>query len=141
MQFSTGFWDWLFGERMQIELPNGQTRRVTKRWWEEMERQGKVIEVTNTVVRVHLLRPTAAMLFDAMGGNPIPTYQLVCWKVGEELSEDAIRTHQDSQTGDMYAILMSKLLDKQNMEMKIVPEFCSREYWNQQAGMNGVDPQ
>ena len=42
MQFSTGLLDWLFGEKITIELPNGQKRVVTKRWWAEMERQGKV---------------------------------------------------------------------------------------------------
>jgi hypothetical protein len=140
MQFSMGFWDWLFGEKIRIELSDGRSRTVTKRWWDEMQRQGKVTKVTDCLVRVHLLRPTAAMLFDAMAGNPIPTYQLVHSKIGEEVSEDVVRTHRDLQTGDMYAILMSKLVDRQNMKMKIVPEFCTREYWNQQAEMNAVDP-
>ena len=73
MRFSVGFFDWLFGEKVQIELPGGRTRTVTQRWLEEMERQGKARNVSNEKVRVHLLRPVAAMMYDMMGGRPIPT--------------------------------------------------------------------
>ncbi len=46
MRFSTGLLDWLFGEKVTIDLPDGRKRTVTKRWWAEMERQGKVRPVT-----------------------------------------------------------------------------------------------
>ncbi len=45
MRFSTGFLDWLFGEKMTIELPTGQKRVVTKRWWAAMQTQGKVTPI------------------------------------------------------------------------------------------------
>ncbi len=32
MKFSTGFWDWLFGSKVKVELPNGAKVRVSERW-------------------------------------------------------------------------------------------------------------
>ncbi len=135
-----GFWDWLFGEKKQIQLSNGQCRTVTKRWWEEMRKQGRIRDVSESVIGVNYLRPTPAMLFDMFDANPIPTYSHDYLKIGEDVSEEIVTTHRDSNTGEMYAILMSKLVDRANMELKIVPEFCSREYWNEQAKMNGIEP-
>ena len=42
MECCTGIVDWLFGERVEIELPGGGTRSVTKRWLQQMHRQGHV---------------------------------------------------------------------------------------------------
>ena len=46
MRCSNGILDWLFGEKVTIDLPTGQKRVVTKRWWAEMQRQGKVTPIT-----------------------------------------------------------------------------------------------
>jgi hypothetical protein len=37
------------------------------------------------------------------------------------------------------AMVMSKL-DRSTMKFNIVPELCTREYWNEQAEMNDVEP-
>lgn len=105
-----------------------------------MQKQGKIRNVTESIIGVNYLRPTPAMLFDMLDGNPIPTYRHAYLTIGEDVSKETVTTHRDSNTGEMYAILMSKLVDRANMELKIVPEFCSREYWNEQAKMNGIDP-
>lgn len=140
MQFSMGFFDWLFGEKIEIPLPGGRTRTVTRRWFEEMQRKGLITDVTSTRVRVHLLRPLAAAMYDMMGGNPIPTYSLAIWTIGNEVSKEQVEKHRDSTSGDLYAVVMSKL-DRSTMKMNIVPELCSREYWNEQAELNDVEAQ
>ena len=44
--FSTGFFDSLFGEKVEIEIPGpaGETvkRTVTKKWWDQMIAEGKI---------------------------------------------------------------------------------------------------
>ena len=84
-------------------------------------------------VGVHLLRPAAAVIFDALRGDPHPIYQYVSWKIGVDVSPGDVATHRDSQTGQLYAILMSE-----GAEMKVVPNLCSRADWNEQADYNDV---
>lgn len=50
MTGAMGFWDALFGEKVQIELPDGSKRRVTRKWLDEMVRQGRARQVNPTKV-------------------------------------------------------------------------------------------
>jgi hypothetical protein len=51
MKTSVGFWDALFGERGTLEIPSpdGSTKQVqvTKKWLEQMEREGKMKQVSS----------------------------------------------------------------------------------------------
>ncbi len=49
---SVSFWDAIFGEKLEFELPDGTTRRVTKKWLQKAEREGKAKALPpNEVIR------------------------------------------------------------------------------------------
>lgn len=50
MTGAMGFWDALFGEKIEIGLPDGSRRRVTKKWFDKMVRQGKARPVSASEV-------------------------------------------------------------------------------------------
>lgn len=43
-----GVWDALFGEKVELELPDGSKRRVTKKWLDKMVREGKARPVSSS---------------------------------------------------------------------------------------------
>jgi hypothetical protein len=52
MRFGVSLRDRMFGEKIDVQLADGTTRKVTKRWSEEMHRQGKVTAVGGRAHRV-----------------------------------------------------------------------------------------
>ena len=94
MKFSTGIFDSLFGEKITIELPgsDGQIikRTVTRKWFEQMQTEGKVRPVAESMVRVHLLGP---------GGCTVQH-----WVVGRDLDLQTCEKFRDPETGDVYAL-------------------------------------
>jgi hypothetical protein len=54
MQFSTGIMDWLFGEKVTMQLGEGRTRVVTRRRLDEVQRQG-LVKPLGEAVRLHVV--------------------------------------------------------------------------------------
>ena len=98
MKFSLGFLDQLFGEKITLELPDGNgkivKRTVTKKWMDQMMNQGKMSIVTD-VIRVHILDP----LYE-------DGYKVENWTIGEDINQETVTNFQDPQTGDLYAIVV-----------------------------------
>jgi len=94
MRFSVGLWDSLFGDRVTIEVPsrNGQVikRQVTKRWLEQIQKEGKAREIKEPLVRVHMLNPV---------GNTTQH-----WKIGQDIDQAAVDKFRDPESGDIYAM-------------------------------------
>ncbi len=96
MRFSVGFWDALFGEKAEVEVraPDGRPvrRKVTKKWLELMQRQGKMMQVQRdpSQVRVHML-------------HVVHGYSEEWWTIGRDVDADTVRQFQD-EAGDLYAI-------------------------------------
>jgi hypothetical protein len=100
MAFAVGLSDALFGERVEVNLraPDGSPikRRVTTKWLEQMERQGRMsrIERDSSQVRVHMLHPSSG-------------YSVEVWTVGTDVDAETVRQYQD-EGGDIYAITAFK---------------------------------
>lgn len=96
MQFSTGLFDFLFGEKVTIEVPGKDgkilRRKVTRAWLERMEREGKARKTQEDVVRVHHL---------ATHG-----YEVEHWVVGRDVSVDDCERFRDPDTQELYAMSM-----------------------------------
>lgn len=96
MRFSTGLFDYLFGEKVTVEAPGdgGQIirRKVTRRWLNKMEQEGKARKVEDQVVRVHHL---------ATHG-----YEVEHWVVGRDVSIADVKRFRDHVTQEMYAMSM-----------------------------------
>lgn len=146
MSFSTGFFDWLFGERVEISLPDGRRQRVTKRWFEEMQRR-QLVQPSNLrdqKVQVHLLNPACRVLPSAL---PLPVgidpdiYAVAEWTVGREVSPDLASEWLDLDTHELYAIRMLSLRDGRSAKPAFVygdPQFVTRAEWEKQAAHHGV---
>lgn len=76
--FSIGFFDSLFGRKVQIEVPgpSGENlkRTVTRKWWDRMIAEGKIS-------RVDYLERQAAKLVSVAGINAIAIYEAVLDRV------------------------------------------------------------
>ncbi len=93
-QFAVGFFDSLFGEKITIELPgpNGAflKRTVTKKWFEQMQREQKIGEVTEPAVRAHVLSPLG--------------YRVQHWVIGRDIDDEQCERFRDPDTGDLYVL-------------------------------------
>jgi hypothetical protein len=94
MRFSTGIFDSLFGEKITIELPgsDGQIikRSVSRKWFEQMQHEGKARQVTEPMIRVHVLSP---------GGCKVEHRV-----VGRDVDAQTCEKFRDPTTGDVYAL-------------------------------------
>lgn len=94
MRFNTGFFDSLFGEKVTLEIPGDDgriiKRTVTKKWLEQMQRQGKMSPVSQPVVRAHVLSPSG--------------YSVQNWVIGDDIPADTCERFRDSITGDIYVM-------------------------------------
>lgn len=70
MRTSVGLWDSLFGKKISIDipLPDGTVRKVqaTEKWFQEMQRQGKITPLPGSTVKVNILDPMAGVDLNAM---------------------------------------------------------------------------
>lgn len=94
MRFDVGLLDRLFGERVTIEVPmdDVSTRevRVTKRWLEKMQREGKAQRVDDTYVTAHIVGPDG--------------YQKTTLKIGEDIPREQYDKLLDRETNALYAL-------------------------------------
>jgi hypothetical protein len=93
MRFSMGLWDWLFGEKVRMELPDGQTRTVTRRWVDEMIRQRKIAPVTDQSVEdrdARVVTNTRMLLGNAL--NPAVTFYCTHCFIGMDAEDYLINT-------------------------------------------------
>ena len=103
MAFSMGLLDWLFGERIQMDFPDGQRRSVTKRWFQEMQRQGRIRPAPEKRkrIRVHLLNPACRTFPPIL---PLPEwidpdiYTVAEWTIGQDVSAEIVRKWLDPGT-------------------------------------------
>jgi hypothetical protein len=116
MKTSMGPWDALFGERITLDLPlpDGTTKRVvvTKKWWEEMVKQGKIKDVTPSIVKVNILG--SGLRVPAGSTNPVeivnaleaedPLVQIEHWQVGVQVSNEQYAEFLDHASKELYAI-------------------------------------
>src|ERR1051326_3698236 len=94
-QFSVGFFDSLFGEKLTIELPRADgtlgKRTVTKKWFEQMQREEKIRELTQPAVRAHILSPAG--------------YRIQHWVIGQDIDDQQYERFRDPDTGELYVLL------------------------------------
>jgi hypothetical protein len=129
MQFSVGIWDWLFGEKAEIELPNGQKRKVSVRWVKEMERKGRLKPVpkADRTIRVHSLGKSPDFGGDisrldewlSSGGK---TYAVEVWQVGVQIPSEQVEKWRDPETGELYVV-------NQIVDGKWKFAYCTRQVW------------
>ena len=111
MRYSTSLWDWLFGERITIELPNGQSRNVTKAWFAEMQRHGQIRPAKSvaTTVRVHCVGRTPDFdgdvhKLDEWLASGSKTYTIEEWEVGVDVPPEQVEKWMDPQTGELHVV-------------------------------------
>ena len=97
MRFLVSFWDAVFGEKLELELPGPDgrliRRRATRRWLEAMKSRGQARDVTESKVRVHMLDPMASQ-----------HYRVEYWTIGTDIPPATVQQGRDPMTGDLYAI-------------------------------------
>ena len=98
LRFSVGLLDALFGEKIQIEVP-GQPgtppvmRTVTKKWFEQMQGEGRIRRVSDSVP-VHVL---------GLAG-----YELRHWTIGQEVDQASCDQFFDQQSSALYAMVVMR---------------------------------
>lgn len=94
MKFHVGFLDNMFGEKIELEIPDGKgniiKRRVTKKWYEKMIQEGKMSKIEEEVVKVHML-------------HPVDGYNVLHWVVGEDINKDTVDRFSN-ENGEIYAM-------------------------------------
>lgn len=94
MKFHVGFLDKLFGEKIELEIPDGKgnviKRTVTKKWYEKMIQEGKISKIEEEVVKVHML-------------HPVDGYNVLHWVVGEDINKDTVDRFSN-ENGEIYAM-------------------------------------
>ena len=117
MKTSVGFWDALFGEKVTLELPsaNGGIKKVevTRKWMEQMEREGKMKQVSSPTVRVNILDPMGGLTCDQFDdptdfldalGQPRDEHRVEHWTIGEQVPKEQHDKFLDPETKELYAL-------------------------------------
>ncbi|MCU0784932.1 MAG: hypothetical protein MUF81_12995 [Verrucomicrobia bacterium] len=116
MKTSVGLWDALFGVRITIEhpSPNGGVKKVqvTKKWFDQMQRERKIKPVSGPMVPVNILDSSGGLdpkqfddptdYLDALAKRG--DYFVEFWTVGVEVSEEQYRKFLDPDTQELYAL-------------------------------------
>ena len=121
MKTSVGYWDALFGERVTLELPapDGGVKKVevTKKWMEQMEREGKMKSVSSPTVKVNILDPMGGLSFDKFDdpddfrdalGQPRDDHRVEYWTIGEKVPQEQHDKLLDPETKELYALTTYK---------------------------------
>ena len=107
-----GVFDWMFGEKLEMEFPDGKKVLVSKRWFYEMQRQGKLGVLTDTHIQVHMIgRPPEFELYDEDAhsewvASGCKTYKLTQWRIDIDVTAEQARTNRDPKTGDLYVVYL-----------------------------------
>jgi len=118
MKTSVGFWDAMFGEKIEFDLPRPdgttQTVIVTRRWLEEMTRQGKIQDVTTSMVKVNVLGANTKNLnecadmddlMDALSAEAAASLvQVWDWQIGVQVSKEEYDEFVDPDSKELYAL-------------------------------------
>lgn len=116
MSFSVGFIDKLFGEKIELEIPDGNgnviKRTVTKKWYDKMVREGKFSTVKEEIIKVHMLHP-----FDG--------YIILNWVVGVDIPEETVAKFINDE-GELYALTVFE--DGEQNVMVITKEMFDNAY-------------
>lgn len=100
MKFSTGLWDSLFGEKVDMEVrqDDGSLRavRVTKAWLEKMQRDGRMSVAKQPANSVHL---------HICGPDGL---EQATMRVGLDVPEDVFKRLVDPGTGALYGVKVYK---------------------------------
>jgi hypothetical protein len=143
MRTDLGLFDWLFGRKVTIQLPqpDGSLRevRVSERWFNEMKRQGKITPIstpqvqqassTPQTVKVHIV-DTCIDLGELMGipnealeDMGVHTVKERCrvetWTIGKEVSLADYGRFLDKSTSALYAAVM---VLKGERQCRLVPK-------------------
>jgi hypothetical protein len=146
MSFRVGFWDMLFGKRIEMEvpLPDGTIKKVlvTEKWFQEQKRAGRITPVDGIVVRLHILDSTIDDIEKFMMEMEVPQdkYRLELLKVGKDISVEQFEKAKQAD-GDLYGFARYEnnakvvtFVTKQQWEaIKLTGEQTPREF-NEQAG-------
>lgn len=109
MHPSLGLWDRLFGKKIKIDLPNGQSRWVSERWFNEMVSRGHAKEIPS--IRVHLIGGGPELTGDGIdmreqlddwGMSGCKTYRVEQWQIGVEITQEIVDQWRDPKTGDLF---------------------------------------
>lgn len=95
-RFSVGLWDSLFGERIEIEMPSKEgkiNRIVTKKWFEQMQNQGKAKQL----ITAHVYDPSSYFL------NPEGAIFIEAWELNKDIDEKTYEELKDDN-GDIYVL-------------------------------------
>ncbi|KOP64095.1 hypothetical protein AMS62_01680 [Bacillus sp. FJAT-18019] len=93
MSFSVGLFDRLFGKKIELEIPyDGQVvkRTVTKKWYDQMIKEGKFVKVEEEVVTVHMI-------------HPFNGYSILNWVVGVDIPRETVLEFINDN-GELYAM-------------------------------------
>ena len=136
MNTSIGQFDALFGERLTIDLPqrDGTTKKVvvTRKWFDEMVRQGKMTDVTASMVAVNILKsgPTIPegtddpdALMDALTADA-PLVSVENWQIGVKIPKEQYDMFLDPISKELFAV---RHHDGQSTKTVVI----KRELWEQ----------
>jgi hypothetical protein len=112
-----GFWDALFGKRITIEIPspNGGEKKakVTKKWFDQMQRTGQMKNVSPQMVKVNILDPMSGLssknfddptdFLDVLAEHR-SDYRIEYWKIGERVPREQHDQFLDPETKELLAI-------------------------------------
>jgi len=126
MKFSVGFLDWLFGEKVKIQLEDGRFRTVTKRWIKKMEEEGLMRKIDGEVIRVNILDPFAdVQSLITPGVEKQGHYRQELWTISEDISEETVHEFKDPITDDLYV-----LMTEREGYSKPQPYIMKRDLWD-----------
>lgn len=117
MRTSLGLWDFLFGKKITIDIPfpDGTIRKVqvTEKWFQKMQRQGKITPMSGLTVKVNVLDPMGGIDLNAMKDSsklwdavmePKEHYQIETWTIGKNISQEQYQRFVDPETQELYVL-------------------------------------
>lgn len=116
MKTSVGLLDALVGVRITVELPSphGGVKKVqvTKKWFDQMQRERKIMPVSRPMVKVNILDQDGGL--DAKDFDELTDYldtlaergyhSVEFWTVGVEISKEQHQKFLDPETNELYAL-------------------------------------
>lgn len=113
LNFSVGLWDWLFGEKATLDLPNGGVRTVTVKWLKRMEQKSALAFVpphVGEMIDVHFLGRGDPLAdkdvrdIDTWIAGNRRTYRKGRWCVGKDVLPEQVHEHWDSDSASLHVV-------------------------------------